>query len=164
MTGRIASAFATVPGVIGYDLLNEPCGDERCDLAPLYEEMAAVIRARNPAAILFVVGQVTSNCGIGTRLPRPSYGGFAYAPHFYKPLALVLMGWRSTRLLIDHGFRGMGQQADRWDCPLFGNVLIRHALARRALVCYSPYAGPITVRVSEPAIMTRAEPGSSPHS
>jgi endoglycosylceramidase len=292
MIGRIASDFATVPGVIGYDLLNEPWGDERRDLAPLYEDMAAVIRAHHPAAILFVEGHVTSNCGMATWLPRPSYGGFAYAPHYYKPLALVMMGWRSTRLLIDHGFRSMGRQAQRWDCPLFvgefgfpapaknadeymsavyddldallasgaqwnltpgwdpqrkdgwngedfsivdaagnlrpnfrprpypratagtprrfefhdnderaggrallftwdhqpacgvteiaipdglfrpgtrvestpGNILVRHDPARRALVCYSPHAGPITVRVSEPAIMTMAESGSPPHS
>jgi endoglycosylceramidase len=292
MTGRLAAAFATVPGAIGYDLLNEPWGDERLDLAPLYEDMAAVIRARHPAAILFVEGHITTNCGMATRLPRPSYGGFAYAPHYYNPLALVLKGWRGTRLLIDHACDAMGRQAECWDCPLFvgefgfpalaknagqyigevydeldarlasgaqwnltpgwdpwrkdgwngedfsivdaagnlrpnyrprpypratagtprrfefhdkdgpaggrallftwdhdpgrgvteiaipdglfrpgtrvestpGNVVVWHDPARRALVCHSPYPAPITVRVSEPAIMTLVEPGLPPHS
>jgi endoglycosylceramidase len=292
MIDRVAAAFAPVPGVLGYDLLNEPWGDEQRDLAPLYQQMACVIRARHPAAILFVEGHVTSNCGKATRLPRPSYAGIAYAPHYYKPLALVLKCWRGSRLLINHAFHEMGQQADCWDCPLFvgefgfpalarnageyigeiydgldarlasgaqwnltpgwdperkdgwngedfsiidaagnlrpnfrprpypratagtprrfefhdiggpaggrallftwdndpargvteiavpdglfqpgtrvesspGNVLVWHDPARRALVCHCPRPGPITVRVSEPAIMTRMEPGSSPHS
>ena len=96
MVGQVAASFATVPGVIGYDLLNEPWGDEKHELAPLYEDMARMIRARHPAAILFVEGHVTTNCGMKTKLPRPSYGGFAYAPHYYKPLAIVLHGWRSS--------------------------------------------------------------------
>jgi endoglycosylceramidase len=118
--------------VIGYDLLNEPWGDERLDLAPLYEEVAGVIRARHQAAILFVEGHITTNCGIATRLPRPSYGGFVYAPHYYKPLALVLKGWRGTRLPIDRALDGMCQQAEGWDCPLFVGEFGFPALAKNA--------------------------------
>jgi len=119
MIDRIASAFAATPGVIGYDLLNEPWGDEKRDLAPLYEDMAGVIRARHPAAILFVEGHVTTNCGRGTKLPRPAYGGFAYAPHYYKPLAVVLNGWRGPSFPIDRAFGQMDRQVERWGCPLF---------------------------------------------
>jgi len=119
MIGRVASAFATTPGVIGYDLLNEPWGDERRDLAPLYEQMAGVIRPRHPAAIVFVEGHLISNCGIATSLPRPAYSGFAYAPHYYHPLVLVLKTWSGSCLPIDLAFDRMDRQVERWGCPLF---------------------------------------------
>jgi endoglycosylceramidase len=119
MIDRLSRALARTPGVIGYDLLNEPWGDERLDLAPLYEQMSTVIRARHPAAILFVEGNITTNCGMGTKLPRPAHDGFAYAPHYYNPLAMVLHAWSCASLPIDRAFARMEHQARRWDCPLF---------------------------------------------
>jgi endoglycosylceramidase len=119
MVDRLSSFFSTVPGVIGYDLLNEPWGDEERDLAPLYGDMAQIIQSRHPAAILFVEGHVTTNCGMRTKLPRPSFCGFAYAPHYYKPLAIALGGWRGTCLPIDRALAHIDRQADAWNCPLF---------------------------------------------
>jgi endoglycosylceramidase len=116
---RVAFGFAATPGVIGYDLLNEPWGDEKRELGPLYREMAGVIRARHPSAILFLEGHVTTNCGKGTRLTTPSFGDFAYAPHYYKPITLVLNAWRGSCLPIDHAFAQMNGQSERWACPLF---------------------------------------------
>ncbi len=119
MTRRVASAFASIPGVIGYDLLNEPWGDERRDLTPLYADAAAAVRSVDPRAILFLEGHVTTNVGLPTRLPRPSYGGVAYAPHYYKIGAVLGHGWRGGSLGINLAFHNMRSTAEGWQAPLF---------------------------------------------
>ena len=53
-----AVAFAGNPGILGYDLLNEPEGDEVTEIAPLYADIAARIRKHDTAAILFIEPQV----------------------------------------------------------------------------------------------------------
>jgi endoglycosylceramidase len=119
MTGRLAEFFAATPGVVGYDLLNEPWGKEKTELAPLYEDMAKIIRARHPQAILFVEGHLSTNCGYATALPRPSYEGFVCAPHYYKTSAIMMNAYRGTCLPIDHAFKQMAGQSRTWNCPLF---------------------------------------------
>jgi endoglycosylceramidase len=119
MLASVARGFADVPGVIGYDPLNEPWGHERTELAPLYADAERVIRAEDPAAILFIEGRVTTNIGLQTRLPRPSFGNVAYSPHYYKPSAIIRCGWKGHTTMIDLAFLHMRTTADAWDCPLF---------------------------------------------
>jgi endoglycosylceramidase len=45
--------------VIGYDLLNEPFGDEVTEIGPLYEDVAKRIRKHDTKGILFIEPQVS---------------------------------------------------------------------------------------------------------
>ena len=119
---RLAQQFKSHPGVIGYDLINEPWGDERLELAPLYEDVARAIRQADPTAILFLEPSAprTSLGVFQSRLPRPSFGNFAYAPHYYDPRVLILGGWRpfyKKRQL--RAFRQLVDKAGELGAPLF---------------------------------------------
>jgi endoglycosylceramidase len=78
-----------------------------------------VIRTRHPSALLFLEGQITTNCGVATRLPRPAFAGAAYAPHYYKPVPMVCGHWFGVQHNIDRAFVQMTATAQAWDCPLF---------------------------------------------
>ncbi len=119
MLGRIAGAFSACPGVVGYDLLNEPWGDEADELDPLHEAEAVAIRARHPSAILFVAGHASTGGGLQTRLPRPRFDNFAYAPHYYMPLAMLRRAWDGNARPIDRAFATMEAKAAEWGVPLF---------------------------------------------
>jgi endoglycosylceramidase len=119
MVGRAATAFAMVPGVIGYDLLNEPWGDESAEIAPLYLDEAEVIRDAHPSALVFVQGHIRTNCGFRTRLPRPDFGPTAYAPHYYCPISYAIGRWHGTNVGLDRAFSSMIETARQWDTPLF---------------------------------------------
>jgi hypothetical protein len=51
--GVAAEHFAGMPGVVGYDMINEPYGEAQI-LTDLYEEIAKNIRSQDPDGILFL--------------------------------------------------------------------------------------------------------------
>lgn len=85
MWTHIARRFRDEPAVIGYDLFNEPIGDEVSRIAPLYEDVGAALRKANPGGILFIEPSILTSFGAAySQLPALSRGNYAYAPHFYS--------------------------------------------------------------------------------
>jgi endoglycosylceramidase len=111
----LAKRFAEHPAVLGYDMLNEPWGDEPTQLAPLYEEGAALLRKHDPDAILFVSPGALTSAGQETKLPRPGFANFAYAPHYYDGSVVLAHMWRGGSLATP--VMRMRAQADTWKVP-----------------------------------------------
>jgi endoglycosylceramidase len=132
MLGLVAGAFAAVPGVVGYDPLNEPWGDERREIAPLYRDAAAALRARHPTAILFLEGRGPTAMGFRIRLPRPEVDNIAFAPHYYRPLAIVRENGGGRTAVIDRAFGRMEAKAAEWGAPLLVGEFGIPGGARRA--------------------------------
>jgi endoglycosylceramidase len=117
MIARVATALAGESAVIGYDLLNEPLGDEQTQIAPLYADAVAAIRAVDSKAIAFVSPNGITSAGTATKLPQPTFGNFAYAPHFYDPIVQVTKSWNDSDESI--GFGNMISVSTAWNVPLF---------------------------------------------
>src|SRR6266542_277968 len=90
MVSRVATALAGEPGVIGYDLMNEPYGDELKQIGPLYVDVAAAVRAVDPTAIIFVSPQAFTSAGNASELAQPTFTNYVFSPHFYDPLLYLL--------------------------------------------------------------------------
>ena len=56
---------------------------------------------------------------MATRLPRPDHGAVAYAPHYYRPLTIVLDRWHGMTLGMNHAFTHDDRDRRQWDAPLF---------------------------------------------
>ncbi|MBZ0253072.1 MAG: cellulase family glycosylhydrolase, partial [Candidatus Methylomirabilis sp.] len=92
-----------------------PWAEEVTELTPLYEDAAAVIRANDPSAILFLCPRTAASAGAPSFLPKPTYDNFAYAPHFYDALVAVLGFWLGNP--TDQAFARMAAKAAEWDAP-----------------------------------------------
>lgn len=99
MWRHVAKRFANVPGVLGYDLFNEPWGGsapspifERHRLGPLYQRTIDSIRAVDKKRWLllepqaFGVNQGTPSALPAMHDPRRGEQRLAYAPHLYPAL------------------------------------------------------------------------------
>lgn len=117
MLESVSSRLASVPAVIGYDLLNEPWGDEVTEIGPLYEDAAAVVRKASPDAIVFVSPHARTSAGSQTKLVKPSFGNVVYSPHFYDASVILFKSWSGVE--PDAPFKLMNDTATAWGAPLF---------------------------------------------
>lgn len=117
MLGSVSERLAAEPGVIGYDVMNEPWGDEATELGALYESAAEALRKASPEAIVFVSPHARTSAGTATMLARPAFGNFAYSPHFYDASVILFESWSGVE--PDAAFATMNATAEAWDVPLF---------------------------------------------
>lgn len=117
MLESVSSRLAGEPGVIGYDIMNEPWGDEATEIGPFHEAAAAALRAGSPDAILFVSPHALTSAGTQTKLPEPSFGNFVYSPHFYDASVILFDKWSGYE--PDQPFADMLGKAEEWGVPLF---------------------------------------------
>ncbi|MCA9773173.1 MAG: cellulase family glycosylhydrolase [Myxococcales bacterium] len=116
MMDRLAERFGAHPALAGYDLLNEPFGLEDTEILPLYEDAAAVVRARDPDGIIFVSPSIVTSVGLPSRMDRPSFDNFAFAPHFYDALVALTRSYFGQSFAKP--FDGMARVARGWGVPL----------------------------------------------
>ena len=102
--------------ILGYDMLNEPGGDEVKQIAPLYQDAAMTLRKNDPDAVLFVSPGALTSAGTATALPRPSFDNFVYSPHYYDAGVSQLHSWFGTSLA--EPVRTMATQGTTWNVPV----------------------------------------------
>ncbi|MEO5970830.1 MAG: cellulase family glycosylhydrolase, partial [Bdellovibrionia bacterium] len=113
----LSQHFSTNENVIGYDILNEPWGDEKTQISPLYEDAAKVIRENDPDSILFLTPHVLRSTGRPTKLNRPSFDNFVYSAHYYDTAIEGFHIWFHNSPKKKLG--KLQAKADEWGVPLF---------------------------------------------
>ncbi|CAK0783442.1 hypothetical protein CVIRNUC_006641 [Coccomyxa viridis] len=110
----LAEKFADNPGIVGYDMLNEPFGDDALQLSPLFEDVAARIRKHDKKAILFVEPQIYAGAGGDIGLKQPTFDNYALAAHYYG---------QTRKKFVVYPFDGVIKRwkklTDGWNAPLY---------------------------------------------
>ncbi len=115
MLEAVAHRLSNHTNVIGYDIINEPWGQDS-QLLALYEDAAEAIRKHHPEAILFVSPHALVS-GIGSNtMNKPSFSNFAYSPHYYDVLIWLNNEWMGNSPSIR--LNSLRQKALAWDVPM----------------------------------------------
>jgi endoglycosylceramidase len=121
MANRVISKLCKHDGVLGFDLLNEPLGNERQQLSPLYNELISSMRTIKCQKIAFLAPSALSSSGLPNfTLVRPENDtNIVFAPHFYNPIAHIGIG-RDFGLFSRIAFDKMKKLShDEWKSPFF---------------------------------------------
>lgn len=123
MWQALAAHFADHPGVIGYEVLNEPGWGtaNRTTWAaevvtPYYTEVAAAVHASDPDALVLFDSTGLDAVVAHTDLARPVGDNLVFAPHFYDPA--ILAG--GDTLSVDPAvmLASWASYANDWDLPV----------------------------------------------
>jgi endoglycosylceramidase len=111
---HVAGRMWSAEGVIGFDVINEPCsGTAPADawatgtLPPFYSRLALALQETAPGALVFVEPSGFDGPFARTSLARPDAAGIVLAPHFYDPGVFLSGAWTG-----DHD---LGVPLGRWD-------------------------------------------------
>ncbi len=90
MWDRMVARYKDRPGVIGFEVINEPASGsansdsfESVTLTAFYSKMVARMRAAAPSSLVFVDPLGFDAVAVRTTLARPIGEGIVFAPHFY---------------------------------------------------------------------------------
>lgn len=119
----LAGHFADHPGVVGYEVFNEP-GWGTADkatwavdvLTPYYTDIAASIADIDPDALVFFDATGIDAVTLNTELQRPEGENLVFAPHFYD--AAVLAGGSSTSVDVGSSLHQWANLGEDWQVPV----------------------------------------------
>ncbi|KAI8906517.1 glycoside hydrolase superfamily [Powellomyces hirtus] len=126
MYARLIEETADLKGVIGYDVMNEPHGDEREHLVPLYRDAAAIIHKVNPDMLVFVEPTMLSGSGYGnTKLDGTGLRdvkNLVYAPHYYDAMALIGYWGKPIKFSPTPVIKKFREQSKKWGPIISGTT------------------------------------------
>ncbi len=116
MVRAVAERMSDHANVIGYELINEPWGNDS-ELAALYNDVGSAIRERHPSAILFVPPHALVSSGMSdNNIAKPEFDNFVYSPHFYDAFVIMFKNWLGFNPA--GALDKMAKHAAGWNVPL----------------------------------------------
>jgi len=120
----MAKRYASRPGVIGFEPMNEPgwgsadmATFEATSLTTFYGDMAARLNAAAPGALVFFDPTGLDAVTISTTLSLPAGTGLVFAPHYYQ--AAALMGGTPSASRVEADVQKWSNHAVQWNVPVF---------------------------------------------
>jgi endoglycosylceramidase len=119
----MAARYASRPGVIGFEPLNEPgwgsadmATFEATTLTTFYGDMATRIHAAAPGALVFFDGTGTDALTLTSSLGPLAGSGLVFAPHYYQYAALN--GSSPSPDLVENDLRKWTKLGAKWNVPI----------------------------------------------
>ncbi len=127
MWSRVAKRLGAHPGVLGFEIMNEPGWGsmdmgafERVTLPALWQRIGLAIHEQAKGAVIVGGGPGTDGLMGSTQLRKPEIAPFLYAPHFYE-VAVATGGVYPGIAAIEQRVKTLAAVGEQWNCPvLFG--------------------------------------------
>jgi endoglycosylceramidase len=139
MVRAVANRMSQHANVIGYELINEPWGNDT-ELFNFYQAVSAAIRERDPDRILFVPPHALVSSGTpDNNIPRVTFSNIAYSPHFYDGSVVTIGFWWGNSPA--GSLNRMLAKANGWGAPmLLGEYGANFSVSNAASYIESIYA------------------------